>query len=564
MSDIKKKIAGLSREQRVQLAKQLQQKGARASVPAPTPRPPSDAPLPLSFAQQRLWFLDRLEPGKATYNMPVALRLDGALDVAVLERAFTELVRRHESLRTTFREEGGTPAQVISAPEPVRIARTDLSGREDREAEARRLAIAEAFGPFDLATGPLLRVSLLKLAEQRHVLLLTMHHIVSDGWSMGVLVQEMAALYQAFSAGKPSPLPELPLQYADVAVWQRTWLQGEALEQQLGYWKQRLADAARVLELPTDLPRPPVQSFRGASVPVKLPRAVTEALRAFCQKENVTPYMALLGAFQAFLARYSGQEDIVVGSPIAGRRFSEMEGLIGFFVNTLVLRARMEGAPSFQQLMSRVREATVGAQAHQDIPVEKLVEALAPGRSLDRTPLFQVFFALQNEAVSMSSGQGLAIQPYELDNPTAKFDLELSLAESPEGFSGSLIYSSDLFLPATAERMARYYVHFLGAMLARPQQPLHSLPLLPTEELRSVLEDWNRSPSEFPRDATMPEVFSRVVAAHSDSVALEFSDRRLTYSQLDAEANRLAHLLVSRGVRPDAPVALALERSVEL
>ncbi|NPC85533.1 amino acid adenylation domain-containing protein, partial [Pyxidicoccus fallax] len=534
------------------------------SAPPLRPAPRGEGGVPLSFAQQRLWFLDQLQPGSPTYNMPVPLRLEGALDVGALERAFTELVRRHESLRTTFREEGGSPVQHIAPPAPFRLAVVDLSTREDREAEAYRLATAEAQRGFDLKAGPLLRGTLLRLEASRHVLLLTMHHIITDGWSLGVLVQEMAALYQACVAGKPSPLPELALQYADFAAWQRSWLQGEALEQQLDYWKQQLSGAPQVLELATDFPRPAVQTFRGALAQVKFPTSLSRALQAFCQKENVTPFMALLGAFQAFLARYSGQENLVVGSPIAGRRFVETEGLIGFFVNTLVLRARMEANPSFRELLAHVRDATLGAYAHQDIPFEKLVESLATTRGLDRSPLFQVFFALQNTPVPSVSGEALSIHPFELDSPAAKFDLELNLSESPEGLAGALIYNADLFLPETAARIARLYVGFLETLLERPEQPFHALPLLPTEELRSVLEDWNRSPSEFPRDATMPEVFSRVVSAHSDSVALEFGDRRLTYSQLDAEANRLAHLLVSRGVRPDAPVALALERSVEL
>ncbi|WP_164021359.1 non-ribosomal peptide synthetase, partial [Pyxidicoccus trucidator] len=564
MSDIKKKIAALSPEKRAQLVKQLQQKEPRNTLPPPERRASGDASLPLSFAQQRLWFLDRLEPGTANYNMPVTLRLEGALDTSALEQAFTELVRRHEALRTTFREDQGSPIQVISPPVPFEVDQVDLSGREDREAEALRLAGEHAVRPFDLGTGPLLRALLLRLSAEQHLLQLNMHHIVSDGWSMSVLVREMAVFYQAFRAGKPSPLPELPLQYPDVALWQRSWMQGELLDKQLNHWKQRLTGAPQVLELPTDQRRPSVQTFRGAVVPVRLSRALSDKVNAYSRKEGATPFMALLGAWQAVLARYCGQDGFIVGSPIAGRRFAEMEGLIGFFVNTLALRARLEGNPSFRELLSRVREETIGAQAHQDVPFEKLVEALAPGRSLDRTPLFQVLFALQNAPPPALNSAGLSIQVMLLENSVAKFDLELSLEESPDGFSGQLTYNTDLLLPATAQRLSRLYVGFLETLLSRPEEPFHRLPLLSEDERRTVLVDFNRSPSSFPGDSTLVDGFSRVVAQHSDSVALEFAEQRLTYSQLDARSNQLAHLLIARGVRPDAPVALALERSVEL
>ncbi|MBZ4419892.1 non-ribosomal peptide synthase/polyketide synthase [Myxococcus sp. RHSTA-1-4] len=537
---------------------------ASRSLVLPPLRPvPREGALPLSFAQQRLWFLDQLQPGGTAYNMPAVFRLEGTLDVAALERAFTELVRRHESLRTTFRDDGGTPVQVIHPAAPFPLPVVDLTGREDREAEALRLA-TEAVRPFDLSTGPLLRASLLRLAGDAHVLLLDMHHIVSDGWSIGVLVRELAALYHAFSTGQSSPLPPLPLQYADVAVWQRSWMRGEALDAQLTWWREHLEGAPHALELPTDFARPPVRSFRGASVPVRLSRPLSDALRAFCREQAVTPFMALLGAFQALLSRYSGQDDFVVGSPIAGRRFAELEGLIGFFVNTLALRARLGGRPSFQELVARVREATLGAQAHQDIPFEKLVESLASGRSLERSPLFQVFFTLHNAPRSALAGEGLSIRPVEVKNPTAKFDLELALSELPEGFSGQLIYNADLFLPATAQRLAQGFTHFLETLLGRPRQPVHTLPLLSGDALRSVLAGFNRAPEDFPADETMTGVFARVAAARADAVAVEFGSRRLTYAQLDAASSQLAHLLVARGVRPDAPVALALERSMEL
>ncbi|WP_163869877.1 condensation domain-containing protein, partial [Myxococcus eversor] len=565
MSDTQRKLAELTPEQRALLMRQLKQRGAKSSsYPALTRRPGDGASPPLSFSQQRLWFLDQLEPGSAAYNMPVALQLDGALRVDALEQALSELVRRHESLRTCFKSVEDTPVQVISPPASLVLSVVDLSSHESREAEVHRLVEQEACKAFDLANGPLLRASLLRLDEREHVLLLTMHHIVSDGWSMDVLVREMATLYAAFSAGQPSPLPELPVQYADFAVWQRSWLQGEALEAQLAWWHKHLEGAPAALELPTDFQRPAVQSFRGASAPVQLSRELSDALKALCQKEEVTPFMALLATFQLLLSRYSGQEDLTVGSPIAGRRRGELEGLIGFFVNTLALRTRLEGNPSFHQVLARVKETTLGAFAHQDIPFEKLVEELAPGRSLGHSPLFQVMFALQNIPQEELRLPGFSLRPLPLDNTTARFDLELVLAEAPDGFSGELIYRRELFSSAFAQRFTRHFAILLEGLVAQPERPYHHLPLLSAEERQTVLVDWNHSPSSYPRDATINDVFERQVAATPEAIALEYGARRLTYRQLDEAANRFAHLLRARGVGADSRVALALERSLEL
>ncbi|RYZ36378.1 MAG: non-ribosomal peptide synthetase, partial [Myxococcaceae bacterium] len=464
MSDTKQKLAELSPEQRSMLMRQLKQKGAKSvSHPPLTRRPENGGVPPLSFSQQRLWFLHQLDPSSAAYNMPAPLRLTGSLDSSALQRALTELVRRHESLRTSFTSVEEHPVQVISPPTAFALPVTDLSSHEDPEAEVRRLGEQEARASFDLAKGPLLRASLLRLGAREHVLLLNMHHIVSDGWSMDVLVREMAALYEAFCAGRPSPLPELPLQYADYSVWQRSWLQGEALESQLDWWRKHLEGAPSALELPTDLPRPAAPSFRGATAPVKLSRSASDALKALCQREGVTPFMALLAAFQLLLSRYSGQEDITVGSPIAGRRVVELEGLIGFFVNTLVLRTRMEDNPSFRQVLARVKEATLGAFAHQDLPFEKLVEELQPPRILGRTPLFQVLFALQNMPQQQLQLPGFSLRPLPLDSATARFELELILSETPDGFAGELIYRQDLFSSAFAQRLSRHFVTLVEA-----------------------------------------------------------------------------------------------------
>ncbi|HLL83363.1 MAG TPA: condensation domain-containing protein, partial [Longimicrobium sp.] len=372
----------------------------RAELPVLPPVVPvgRTGPLPPSFAQERLWFIDRLEPGGAVYNLPAAWRLKGALDLAALQRALGEIVRRHEALRTVFTEVDGSPVQVIAPAGGFALAVEDLSGlaEADRGAAVERRAGEEARRAFDLSAGPLFRAALLRVAREEHVLLLSMHHIVSDGWSMGVISGELSALYSAYREGRPSPLPELEVQYADYAVWQREQLEGRVLDRQLAYWRERLAGAPELLELPTDRPRPPVQTYRGATVPVEISLGLLERLRALGRTEGATLYMTLLGAFQVLLAKYSGSEDVVTGSPIAGRTRKEIEELIGFFVNTLVLRTDLSGDPSFREVLRRVREATLGAYAHQELPFERLVAELQPERSLSHSPLFQVMFALQN------------------------------------------------------------------------------------------------------------------------------------------------------------------------
>jgi amino acid adenylation domain-containing protein len=564
MSDTKQRIAALPPEKRAQLIRQLQKKGV-AAAPAPIRRRPSGSePGACSFAQQRLWFLEQLQPGTASNNLPVAMRLKGRLDVSALERAFTELVRRHESLRTTFQSKDGEPVQVLRPAAPLPLPVIDLSTHEAPEAEARRLAAAEAQHPFDITQGPLLRASLLRLGEDVHVLLLTMHHIVSDAASMGVLVRELTALYGTCHAGSASPLPEPPLQYADFAAWQRAWLQGEVLEEQLGWWRTQLAGVPESLELPTDFPRPPVRTFRGGAAPISLPPALSEALKALCKQEGATPFMGLMAAFQALLGRLCGQRDVCVGSPVAGRRFAELEGLIGFFVNTLVFRGRLGGNPSYRALLAQVRETALGAFAHQDVPFEKLVEELHPTRDLSRPPLFQALFSLQDSSRMPLASAWLTLEPLEPQAVSSRFDLELNLSDTPEGFTGALLYNADLFQQDTAERIARYFVRLLDGLVTQPERPLGLLPLLPPEEHHRVVVEWNETDRAYPRDSTIPEVFERVVAARPDAIALEFHDTRLTYRELDARANQLAWRLRALGVGPDVPVALCLERSVEL
>ncbi|HEX5709303.1 MAG TPA: amino acid adenylation domain-containing protein, partial [Pyrinomonadaceae bacterium] len=540
--------------------------GAGTASPAAIVRAPRDEALPLSFAQERLWFLDRLEPGSALYNMPAALRLRGALDVDALSMTLDEVVRRHESLRTTFPVIEGRPAQAISDAARLQLRLDDLSHLEGaaREARVRELTAEEAARPFDLARGPLVRASLLRLAEDEHVLLWTMHHIVSDGWSLGVLVAEVGALYEAYSNGRPSPLPELEIQYADFAVWQRGWLQGEVLEGHLDYWRKQLAGAPPVLELPTDHSRPSVQTFRGARNAFKLPPELTAQLRALSQREGVTLFMTLLAAFQVLLSRYSGQDDVVVGTPIAGRNRAEVEGLIGFFVNTLAMRADLSGDPTFVELLGRVRESALGAYAHQDVPFEKLVEELQPARHLGHSPLFQVMFIFQNTPASTASLSGLHLSALPIETLTAKFDLTLELREEREQLIGELEYSTELFEQETIEKLARAYEELLGEMAGRPRAKLSEALTVKGEERRRLLVEWNDTHTDYAHDKCIHELFEEQTARTPDAVALMFGEEQVTFAELNGRANKLAHHLRGRGVGPEVRVGVSVERSIEM
>ncbi len=571
MSDILKRLANLSPEKRDLLLKQLQAKSQRTARVAPSlpliePRPRGDELLPLSFAQRRLWFLDQLEPGSALYNVPSALWLEGPLDTDALERGFTEVARRHESLRTTFRAEQGQPFQVINPPAPLPLTRVDLSSlpAAEREARALQLAEEEARRPFDLSTGPLLRITLLRLSNTEHVLVLVMHHIISDGWSMSVLVRELSALYEAFAQGQPSPLPELPVQYADYTLWQHQWLRGPELDRQRTYWKQQLAGIPGLLELPTDRPRPRVETFRGANIPVTLPPELAETLGAFCQREGVTPFILLLAAWQTLLHRYSGQDDICVGSPLAGRRHSEVEGLIGFFVNTLVLRSRLGDNPTFRKLLARVRDTTLEAHAHQDMPFEKLVEDLQPDRDLSHAPIFQVMFTLNQPQPRSLSAHGLTLRSREASSGVAKLDLALSLTSSPEkGLVGTLEYNTDLFDESTVSRLAGHLRVLLEAAMASPDTRLSALPLMPSSEQSQVLVEWNRTRGELSEPALVHHHFEAQARATPDAPALCFGSRTLSYAELDTRSNQLAWHLRKLGVGPEVLVALCLERAPE-
>ncbi|MBW4576031.1 MAG: amino acid adenylation domain-containing protein [Aphanothece sp. CMT-3BRIN-NPC111] len=531
--------------------------------------------FPASFAQQRLWFLHQLVPGNAFYNVGCAIHLTGSLNLTALEQAFNTIVRRHESLRTTFVMVEGEPMQVIAPALSISLPAIDLGklSATERETEVRRLAIQEAKRTFDLGKGPLLRLTLLQLSETEHVLLLNLHHIVADGWSIGVLIRELGTLYTAFvslDAKFPvsTSLPELPIQYADFAEWQRQLLQDEVLETQLAYWRQQLNNLS-VLNLPTDRLRPAIQTFQGAKQFLQLPLSLSKMLEALSQREGVTLFITLLAAFQTLLYRYTGQEDIAVGSPIANRNRSEVEGLIGFFVNSLVLRTYLGGNPTFIELLERVKQVALGAYAHQDLPFEKLVEELHPERDLSRNPLFQVSFTLQNTPVEVLKLPELKLKLLDFDPGTAKLDLEFHLWQDKEGIRGEVVYSTDLFDDITINRMLEHFTTLLSGIVANPEQRLGELPILTKAEDHQLLIELTPNKSSLKQENIKIEpyfhhLFEAQVEQTPNAIAVVFEDQPLTYDELNIWANQLAHYLQKLGVIPDAIVGICIERSVEM
>ncbi|MDZ8108273.1 MAG: amino acid adenylation domain-containing protein [Nostoc sp. DedQUE12a] len=531
--------------------------------------------LPLSFAQKRLWFLDQLIPNNPFYNIPLALNLTGSLNQAALDQTFNEIVRRHEALRTTFVIQSGQPVQVINPTLKIPLPVIDLRQlpQAEREIQARQLTTQQAQSSFNLSTDLLLRIKLLRLDETQYILLLTIHHIVSDGWSIGVLMQEIAALYTAFANNQPSPLPTLTIQYADFAHWQRQWLQGEVLEKQLSYWQKQL-DGISMLNLPTDRSRPAVQTYQGARQTLQLSKSLSKALLTLGQQEGVTIFITLLAAFQVLLYRYTQQEDIAIGSPIANRNRSEIEQLIGFFVNSLVLRTDLSGNPTFRELLSRVKEVALGAYAHQDLPFEKLVEELHPERNLNQNPLFQVVFALQNAPTSALELPSLTLSPLPFETETTRFDLEFHLwepntqnglwADSSEGISGFVIYSTDLFDEATITRMLEHFQTLLLGIVANPEQRIAQLPLLRESELYELLVEWNNTQADYPQDKCIHQLFESVAEHNPDAIALVFEDKQLSYKELNIRSNKLAHYLKKLGVGAEFLVGLCVERSFDM
>lgn len=533
--------------------------------PTPIPRVNRDGPVPLSFAQQRLWVLTQLEPDGASYNIPIALRLSGTLDVKALERSLNELVRRHEVLRTTVSLSDGQPVQVV-APAPlltVPLVMLDhLSGAE-REAAVLRLSRAEAQRPFELAYGPMLRVTLLRLGMEEHILLLTMHHIVSDAWSSHILVRELTELYLAGIQGRPSSLPDLPVQYGDFAIWQRQWLSDSHLERQLDYWKERLADSLEPLHLPMERPRPSVQTSHGASLTLALSSDLSLAITELSRREGVTLFMTLLAGFYVLLFRYTGRPNLIVGSPIANRTRSEIEGLIGFFVNTLALRADLSENQTVREVLALVREVCLGAYTHQDVPFEKLVEVLQPVRDVRYSPIFQVMFELQNAPASELAVPGLQITTVDVEPLTAKFDLTLTLAETEDGLTASMEYNTDLFTADSAMRTLRHYERILEEMVAQPDATIDALRLLTDGEEQRLLNDWNKGPCLSVPDRSYAQLFDAQASARPDSVAAVWLTRRVTYHELNLRANRVAHALRLKGVVPETVVALLGDRDLD-
>ncbi|HTK08293.1 MAG TPA: amino acid adenylation domain-containing protein [Ktedonobacteraceae bacterium] len=552
-----------------ELASQIEQilrQGAGIALPPPLQASARPEAIPLSYAQQRLWFLEQLEPDSTAYLLPSALHIQGTVMVQALRRSVDSLIARHESLRTTFADQGtGEPAQIIQPAASVHLPVIDLQGlpQERRIEQARHLIRQEAQRACDLIRGPLLRISLVRLEPEEHVLLLTLHHIITDGWSNSVFVRELTSLYRAYCAGEPSPLASLSIQYADYALWQRQWLQGQVLEIQLDYWHQQLA-GNEPLALPTDHPRPAVQSYQGATQEWQIPPELTERLRTLSQQQHVTLFMTLLASFQILLLRYSGQRDISVGTPIANRRHAEIEEVIGFFVNTLVLRTDLAGNPSFVEVLQRVREVCLEAYAHQDVPFEQVVEALQPERDLSRTPLFQVMFVLQNAPqAEQTEVAGVQLRPLNAESITSKFDLTLAIAETPQGLSCSLEYSTALFESETIGRMLSHWQNLLEGVLSSPHLPIGELPLLSGEEQDRILSQWNATQRAYPQAMCIHQLFALQAAQTPDAVAVVFEDEQITYAVLDERSTQLMHSLHAAGVTIDSPVGVYLERSCD-
>ena len=525
----------------------------------------TQAAFPASFAQQRLWFLDQLEPGTAAYNLPRAFRITGPLNVEVLKRAFEIVIERHASLRTVFDSVEGEARQIVLPDVELKIPIIDLAGfpQGEREAEALRIASAEGKKPFDLMEGPLLRLILLRLSPDTHFLVLVMHHIVTDGWSIALLFREVTKCYAALVKGDPPELPELPLQYPEWAQWQREYMSGEVLTKEVEYWRRKLAGAQTLLDLPTDHPRPATHGWQGATEEFSLDSATLAKLKALAQAEGSTLFMVAMAAFQSLLRRYTSQESILIGTPIAGRNEIEIENMIGLFVNTLVFRVDFANNPSFRELIRQVRSFALEAYAHQDVPFEKLVERLVPQRSLDTHPLFQVMFTFQNIPKQVFEIPGLRIKEMPFETGIAKLDLSVEVWEDSE-FHCQFEYSTDLFERSTIRRMLGHFEKLLTAVVGNPDLRLGQIPIISTEEQRQVLFDWNRTAADYFRDLPLHKAFESQADRSPNATALRFTATEWSYRQLNDEANRLAHLLIEKGVQPGSLVGVFLERSPEM
>ena len=521
--------------------------------------------LPLSFAQERLWFINQLEPDSAGYNVPGAVLLHGELDVDQLDDAVNLIIARHESLRTVFPSQEGHAYQRILERVDFRLDRIDLSHHTDQHArdhQAEHLCRTDAATPFDLASGPLIRGKLIRLTAREHILMLNMHHIVSDGWSLGVLVKELGEILDAFHQDRRPALAPLPIQYVDYSVWQRRWLdEGGILAQQLAYWQEKLAAVPESLDLATDYPRPPVQSLAGSTHAFALDAHLAGQLKRLADHEGATLHMVLLAAFKALLHRYTGQTDICIGSPIANRQYGETEGLIGMFVNTLALRSQVEGEETFASLVSKVKATCLEAYEHQDAPFEKVVDLLRPQRNLAISPLFQVMFILRNSEMRAPGGH---IQRYPLGGGISKFDLTLALAETPEGLAGSIEYSTALYTPQTIARMVEHFTAVCQAVVATPTAKIRDLDYLGEAEQRRLLVDYNATHADYPTDTCLHQLFVEQAARDGEKIAVVCGGEPLSYRELQSKSQDLAWYLQSQGVEPDRLVGLCMDRSLDM
>ncbi|HSD47816.1 MAG TPA: condensation domain-containing protein, partial [Pyrinomonadaceae bacterium] len=538
--------------------------GASLAAAPPIKALPDGDQIPLSFAQQRLWFLNQLLPGSNAYNLPAEMVIDARVSITAFQQALSEVMRRHEALRTSFTLVGSQPVQRISSPAPLELPLVDLRGLspDEQAATAARLTQESALRSFDLETGPLVRAKLVLTNEQEHLFLLSMHHIVSDGWSMGVLLHEVESLYPAFAQGLPSPLPELEVQYSDYAQWQRDWLQGDTLKEEVSFWRQQLEGAPTLLELETDHPRQMMRKLRGAQHPIIFSEEVSQWLREFHRQEGATLFMTLMAGFHALLWRYTGQKDILIGTPIAGRSRVELEPMIGFFVNMIPIRTSFSNSPTFRELVTQVRDASLAAYTHQELPFDKLVEELQPKRAPGRNPIFQAILAFQNAAPQLSMAKVTlpAGAPMSAD---VKFDLEVHLRDTPDGVMGWFVYSPELFEPVFISRMVDHFQRLFEKAMLEPDGELATLSLLDEAEYRQVVEEWNDTAAPVP-EGCIHQIFEQEARQRPDAIALEFQDEQVTYRELNERANRLARRLRAEGVGTETFVGVMVPRSVDL
>lgn len=565
MSEVRDLIANLSPEKRALLERRLMEKRAGEAKSQSIPRRGSKTPCPLSFAQELMWLLDHLIDTSA-YHVPRALRMQGALNVEALEYALQSIVERHEILRTTYREVDGQPLQFVADRAVVPLQRIDLSALEaqERENEANRILVEEGRHKFDLATDVMLRALLLRLSENHHILLLVSHHIASDGQSKASLFRELKEFYLAHCANRPAQLPELPIQYGDFAGWQREWMQGNVLQKHLEYWKSQLAGAPTLLELPTDRPRPARQSFEGARQFLRCPDGMLESFKALSRSQGTTLFMTMLAAFGTLLYRWSGQEDMLIGTPVSGRNRTELESLIGYFSNSVVLRIALHGDPTFRELMQRVKNMSLAAYSHQDLPFEKLVVELQPDRDLSYSPLYQVMFSVGEQKDLGLDLPGLEITPIIVDRKIAKFDMTLGMTEFRSDLMCNIEYCSALFEAGTMQRLANHFQNLLQGIMRDPDQRISALPMLSDSDRQQMIFHWNDTARNYQPVQAVHRLFEAQAEAHPDSIAVVCEDKNLTYDQLNARANQLAHFLKQRGVGPEVPVAICVDRSLEM